>query len=168
MEALRPTPMPPVLQKVQALGELHTARYTYQNVFEHATARQAAEWARYIPGATSLVRNTTRNSALVEVHGKVEAGVDLSKAKMVTTPGKPAILVLPHAKAYRPDVDAKMFNVRPGVFWRDDNLGLNALADARARLSQAALQQGILREAERNAVTQIQKLVDTAVVVNFE
>ncbi|CAN5521171.1 hypothetical protein BH11ARM1_BH11ARM1_09230 [soil metagenome] len=159
-DSLRPTPMPPVLEKVQALGELHTARYTYQNVFEHATALKTAEWARNIPGANSLVQSATRNRALVQVHGEVEAGIDLSKAKL----GKQGSLVLPHAMVYRPQIDAKIYDVKRGLFWRDDNLALDAVRDAQIRLRVAAREQGIVAEAERNAVKQIHEIAPNSVV----
>lgn len=165
MEALRPTPAPPVLEKIQALGQLHTARYTYQNVFEHATARETADWARNIPGVESLVQNSTRNSGLVQVHAEVEAGVDLAKAHLENRPGQAPRLVLPHAVVYRPQVDAKVYDVRRGMFWRDDNFALNAVTDAQIRLRTAARQQGIVRTAEENAVKQIRELTNGAEIV---
>lgn len=167
-EALRPTPAPPILERVQALGELHTARYTYQNVFEHATARKAAQWAAWMPGASSLVRNATRNTALVEVHGEVEAGVDLSHARLDHPVGQAPRLILPHATVYRPQVDTKLHTVRPGAFWRDDEIALDAERDARSRLQQAALQQGIIAEAERNAIAQVTRVVPVQVTVQFQ
>ncbi len=145
-EEAQPLPMPLILQKVQALGELHTARYTYQHVFEQTSSRTPEEWTNYVPGAPSLIRASTRNSALVSATAEVEAGVDLSKAKF-----RDNVLVLPKPNIYRPKVDARVNNARPGVFWRDNNLALRAVNSMEVRVRQAAAEQGILSEAERNA-----------------
>jgi len=161
-------PAPLVLEKVQALGELHTARYTYQNVFEHATSRRPAEWATYVPGASSLVRSSTQNTALVEVHGDVEAGVDLSKAHLEQTPGQNPRLILPHAVVYRPHVDAVLHDVKVGFFWRDDNIGLEAERNARLRFRQAAKEQGIVAQAEKNVKSQLAAIVSPNVEVLFQ
>ena len=160
-------PGPLVLEKVQALGELHTARYTYQSVFEHATSRQPAEWATYVPGGASLVRASTQNSALIEVHGDVEAGIDLSKAHMEHVAGANQRLILPHAVVYRANVDAVVHDVKRGLFWRDENIALDAERDARFRLRQAARQQGIVAEAERNVRPQLAAIVSANVDVVF-
>jgi hypothetical protein len=166
-DGVRFTPAPPILEKVQALGELHTARYTYQNVFEHATARRPAEWASYVPGAASLVRATTQNRALVEVKAEVEAGVDLGKAEMEKRPGQPDRLLLPHARVYRPQVDATVHDVRRGLLWRDDNIALDAERDAAARLREAAIRQGILRTAEANVAEQVARILPAQVEIAF-
>lgn len=161
-------PAPLVLEKVQSLGELHTARYTYQNVFEHTTSRSPAEWATYVPGAASLVRSSTQNSALVEIHGDVEAGVDLSKAHLEERPGQNPRLILPHAVVYRPNVDAVLHDVKVGMFWRDDNIALEAERNARFRLREAARQQGIVAQAEKNVLPQLAKLVPAKVEILFQ
>ncbi len=161
-EEAQPAPMPLVLEKVQALGNLHTARYTYQNVFEHISYRHAQDWAQRIPGFDSLVHNATRNSALVGVTAEVEAGVDLSKAKQ-----EGSLIVLPPATIYEPQVHAHVYSTKRGAFWRDDNLALNAVDSAKERLIAAADSQKIRAEAERNAVSQVQNLLSTAGVANM-
>jgi len=161
-------PAPLVLQKVQSLGQLHTARYTYQTVFEHTTSRAPAEWATYVPGAASLVKSSTQNSALVEIHGDVEAGIDLSKAHMEQTPGQNPRLILPHAVVYRPNVDAVLHDVKRGLFWRDDNIGLDAERNARYRFGRAARQQGIVAQAEKNVRSQLSGIVAPNVEVQFQ
>jgi hypothetical protein len=154
---VQPAPMPLVLEQVQVLGELHTARYTYQNVFEHRSSRQPEEWTRYVPGAASLVRASTRNTALVGITGQVEAGVDLSKARL--DEGDSKRLILPAAKIYRPHVDAKVYKHRSGALWNDANLPLKAVAATEERLIVAASKQGIVTEAEKNAREQLRVLV---------
>lgn len=153
---LRQTPL--VLNKVQALGDLHTARYTYSQVFDYSTSRQPEEWTNYVPGMGSLITASTRNTAMMDATGQVEAGVDLSKAK-VETSGTSQKLVLPKPTIYTPHVTARVHEARKGIFWRDDNIALKAVRSTEDRLAQAARQQGILREAETNARKQLVSLV---------
>jgi hypothetical protein len=157
-EETQVVPMPLILQKVQSLGELHTARYTYQHVFEQSSSRQPEEWTSYIPGAPSLIRASTRNSALVSATAEVEAGIDLSKAT-VRDRGGARILVLPKPTIYEPKVDARVDSSRPGMFWRDNNIALKAVNSMEVRVRQAAVSQGILVEAEKNALTRINTLM---------
>lgn len=157
------TPYPPVLQKVQALGELHTAKFTYQNVFEHRTSRQPSEWANWVPGAAQLVQATTQNRALVQVGGSVEAGVDLQKSKIEGN-----TLVLPRAEIYRPHLDAKVFDQKRGLVWRDENIALSALKEAESIFTDAAHRQGIRDEAEKNALIQVRRIVPGSMDIRFE
>ena len=150
----QPTPMPLLLQKVQALGELHTARYTYQHVFEQRTSRRAQEWAQAVPMVASLVRASTSNSGLVSATAQVEAGVDLSKARL-----EGSTFIVPKPHVYRPAVEAKMHEVRRGLLWRDDNLALTAVGAMETRVRTAAVEQGILKEAETNARKQLTTLL---------
>jgi hypothetical protein len=150
----QPTPMPLLLQKVQALGELHTARYTYQHVFEQQTSRKPQEWAQAVPMVASLVRASTTNSGLVSATAQVEAGVDLSQAKL-----EGSTLIVPKPHVYRPAVEARMHEVRRGLLWRDDNLALTAVGAMETRVRTAAVEQGILTEAEKNARKQLQTLL---------
>jgi hypothetical protein len=153
-EEPQPQPMPLVLERVQALGELHTARYTYQNVFEHRTSRRPEAWTQYVPGVPQLVTASTRNSALLGVTGYVEAGIDLSQARV-----EDDALILPAPKVYRPHVDAKVHRHRAGMFWSDPNIALKAVGLTEARLKTAAVEQGILEQAKSNAEAQLLALL---------
>lgn len=155
-------PMPLVLSKVQALGELHTARYTYQHVFEQSSSRKPQEWARYVPGASSIVLASTRNSALASATAQVEAGVDLSKARV-----EDGNLVLPKPAIYRPVIDTHLHQVRRGLFWRDDNLAQRASSAMEYRVRRAAQEQGIIEEAKRNVATALSR-VAPGVPIRFE
>ena len=150
---LRQTPL--ILNKVQALGDLHTARYTYQQVFDYSTSRTPEEWTNYVPGMSGLITASTRNTALMDTTGNVEAGVDLKKAKLE---GK-STLVLPKPKIYTPHVSAQVHKSKRGVFWRDDNIALKAVRATEQTMMQAARKQGILEEAEKNAREQLVALV---------
>ena len=142
------TPGPTILQKVQALGELRTARYTYSNVFEYRTSRAPAPWARTI-GLGGLVESATRNKALASVTGTVEAGVDLREATVVST--QPLVLELPRPTIYRPKLDGTVHQSWTGMFWHDANIGLKALRAMESKLVEAAKSQGIESEARKNA-----------------
>lgn len=143
-----------ILNQVQALGELHTARYSYQHVFEQQSSREPETWTRYVPGMSDLVVAGTRNTALMETTGWVEAGVDLSQATV-----KDSKLVLPRPKIYPPHVNATVRDAHRGLFWRDDNIALRAVRATEADMEKAALRQGILADAERNAQRQVMQLV---------
>jgi hypothetical protein len=149
--------MQPVLERVQALGDLHTARFTYENVFEHATEREAQDWTGSIPGVASLVSAATRNTALVGVNVEVEAGVDLSKAKLTRT-ALGGTLRLPLPTVYKPQVDAHVYETRRGILWRDDNIAIDAITDAKVRMTRQARHDGIVREAEKNAISTLSGL----------
>ena len=147
-------PEPLVLEKVQALGELHTARYTYRRVFEAETSRPVADWAKVIPGAASLVKSTTTNTALVSTTAEVEAGVDLGQARQ-----EGGWIVLPHAKVYQPTLEGEVHQQKAGILWRDVNIGMSAASQAKQQARQAAVRQGILTRAEAEAVTRVKALV---------
>lgn len=154
--------MPMVLRQVQALGELHSARYHYENVFEQRTYLKPQGILANFPGAAELARATTQNEALVSAQGAVEAGVDLTLAK---TDGKR--LILPHAEIYEPQVELNLHSVRRRFFWRDDNIALKAVADAKSRMRDAAATQGIRDEAERNAKNQVARIAPEGTEIIF-
>lgn len=157
-----PTPSTPsVLQKVQALSDLRTARYTYQRVFTHETAREPQAWLAVLPGGADLVTAATRNEALLSVQGEVEAGVDLGQARLEKGPEGPTIL-LPPARVYPVQVTGRVHRHRPGMFWRDDNVALSAVGAARAEFRRAALSQGIVERAEQEAVRRVESLLSQA------
>ena len=142
-----------VLEKVQALGDLHTVKHTYQQVFSQETSHPVADWATYIPGAASLVASTTKNTALITMKAEVEAGVDLSKAKMV---GK--TLVLPKPQIYTPTMQGKLHDHKSGLLWRDDNIAFTAEDQARMNAVRAAKKGGILKMAADEATSRVTKL----------
>ncbi|HVL40355.1 MAG TPA: DUF4230 domain-containing protein [Fimbriimonadaceae bacterium] len=148
---------PLVLERVQSLGELRTARYHYQNVFEYRTHRRAADWAKTV-GLSGLVQAATKNKALATLHGSVDAGVDLQQARILSQ--TPLVLELPAPQIYEPIVDIDVHRTWVGAFWRDDNIGVKALREMKGRLKSAATSQGILQEARRGAETRVLELLD--------
>lgn len=158
---------PMILKQVQALGDLHSARFTFENVFEQKSFMKPVGLLAAMPGAVEVARATTGDTAVMSVDGSVEAGVDLRNARILGDR-----IVLPHAESYEPQVHAKVHQVRRGFFWRDDNLGLDGLTHAKERMAMAAREKGIIEEAERNALRQVQTLVAShsaePIVVTFE
>lgn len=142
-----------VLEKAQALGELHTAQYTYSQVLEHRTSRSAPDWAQALPGAQAVVVGLTENKALISATIEVEAGVDLGKVRLVGD-----TLTLPKPRLYRPTVHAVLHEHRPGVAWRDTGIALEAEREASARATQAAKESGILSRATEEAERRVSVL----------
>lgn len=152
---------PTILQRVQALGDLHTVRYAYQNVFQVQSTCEPAGVLASFPGVPQIVHAATRNQALVSATGTVEAGVDLSQAKAEKTPAG-TVLILPLPRVYPPDVRLHVHEARPGAFWRDDNLAVHAIDEARTRFLNAGLRQGILAQAEQGARERVANLLGAA------
>ncbi len=150
----------PVLQRLRALGELHTARFEYSDVVDHRSYQQPQGVLASFPGAEALARATTGNRALLDVRGSVEAGVDLRRLEAVRTPtGLRLVLPLPHA--YRPEVDPRLFSVKHGLLWHDDEITLGAVEEARGRLATAAHCQGLLKSAREQAEVRVRALAAT-------
>ena len=156
-------PMPMLLKQVQAMGELHSAAYSYENIYTHQTYVRPQGALASLPGADQVARATTANSALVAADGTVEAGVDLAQARIERNR-----IVLPKARMYEPQVHAKLHQVRRGLFWRDEGLAYGALNDAKERMAGAAREGGILAEAEKNAIAQVQRIVGNGVQVEVQ
>lgn len=146
-----------ILQQAQSLGELHTARFSYQNVFEYETSVEPARWVSYVPGGASLVESATRNDALVSAVGSVEAGVDLRSAS-VAHRGTSVVLTLPAPKLYEPTVRTWIRDVKGGLFWKDENLSSKASEAAKQRFREAAVRQGIYRKAFEEARNRVVEL----------
>jgi hypothetical protein len=160
----------PLLDKVQALGELHSVKYTYRDVHEFQTSEKPNDLLAVIPGATDVVRAATQNTALLSYTGTVEAGVDLSKAKIGSSP-QGIQITLPEPKIYPANVVAKVEDMHRGWVWRDISIATDAIADAKVRFTDTSIRQGILSEAKRNARTRVlelsRSLVQVPVTVEF-
>lgn len=171
-EAQRVTPLPLVLSRIQSMGELRTASYTYQNVFEFETSKRANEAVRWVPGVDSLVQSATRNRALVTVHGDVEAGIDLEQVQCRyrrTPMGQDVLVVsLPRPEVYEPVVRTHVHAARAGVLWADDNLAIKAQSDASRRMVAEGKAQGIEEQASREAEARLRALLKPLVEVPIE
>ena len=150
----------PVLQRLRNLGELHTARFEYADVVDHRSYQEPQGVLAVFPGADSIARATTENKALINVRGSVEAGVDLGHLQAENTP-QGLRITLPAPHVYRPQVDAKLFSVKSGLFWRDDSVTLNAVEEAKSRLATAARRQGLLKNAQEQAEVRVRSLAES-------
>lgn len=149
----------PLLEKVQALGKLHAVKFTYRDISDFHTSREPVAWLDAIPGGRDVVAAATRNRTTLSYTGEVEAGIDLSQAKLATSATGP-VLVLPQPEVYRPNVVAEVHGLKSGLFWKDDGIVAKSIEMAKDKLSETARRQGILRRAKENAQQQVQKLAE--------
>lgn len=160
----------PLLEKVQALGDLHAVKYTYRDVHEYSSFLEADGAMAYFPGASQLAEATTKNRALMTFTGSVEAGVDLSKAQIEQSPSE-IVVFLPEPRIFPAQIDAQVHDVKRGLLWRDDAITITALTKAKRRFADTSRRQGILDEARANVRKQVSELAsqlsDKKVTVKF-
>ena len=147
---------PSVLAQVQRLNQLATVKYTIQKVI----------------GLTEQKQPVGSESILLIVQASVEAGIDLASLRsgdvLVLSDGT-VVVRLPAAKILNVAIDEKQTTVwdRQKTWWTPW-VAYNLDLERRARLagleavSQAALDMGILPQAERNAETSIRGLLGLA------
>lgn len=150
-----------VLQRVRDMGELRLARHEFSQAAAWESSLNPADWAKAIPGAAEVVGGLTRNRAIGQVNGHVDAGIDFSKAK-VTTQGATVVVELPVPQVLEVVVDADPIHHQAGLFWRDNDMASVAEADYRGLLRSAALKAGILDRARRNAEAAVRGLFEDA------
>lgn len=149
---------PLLLKEVQDLGELRAVSHRVSRVFEHETHRDVEGWGAHVPLAKQVVAATTSNKVLVSADADVQAGVDLSQAKLVER-GSEWTLVLPDVQVYEPVVKVRVHGQKDGLFWRDLNIvgkAQEAFADEVVTASDRA---GIRERAETNIRAQMQDLL---------
>lgn len=147
----------PLLEKVQALGNLHVVKYTYRDISDFQTSREPVAWLGSIPGGRDLVATATRNRTTLSYTGFVEAGIDLTQAS-VRKSASGIEVTLPQPVVYRPNVEAEVHDLKRGLFWRDQSIVATAIEQAKDRLQETARRQGILSEARENARTRVEGL----------
>ncbi len=143
---------PAIVKEVQQLSEVVTVRYTVEKVV----------------GLTEDKRPIGSESILLMVQGRVLAGVDLSSLTQydIAKIGKSVKLRLPAARITEAFLDEKYTKVwdRHITWWTpwvpfnpdfEHKARLAALADVR----KSALEMGILKQAQQNADTAIQKFL---------
>jgi hypothetical protein len=152
-EAQTASSLPIILDRVQAIGELHTAKQNAETVISVETHREPDGWASGTPIGT-LIQATTSNSALVAVKGTVEAGIDLSQARASWKPGvdgKTLLVEVPNVKVYEPVVNGRVHSAKRGFLWKDDNISLKALDEAKMKFKDSARSGSLVRDAEDSA-----------------
>ena len=140
---------PMVVDRVQRLNRLETVVYSLDTVVE------GEETSPVLPDALAGDR------LLMIVNGQTVAGVDLSKLKpedvqITDSPaGRTIHLVLPPSQVFATALDetkSKVYARDTGLFVKaDPNLETQVRAKAQAQLQQAALGDGILDAAAKNA-----------------
>ena len=152
----RLTDSPALLREVQRLNELVTVKYTIQKVVGLEEQKQ------YL-GSEKI---------LLITQAKVLAGIDLSQLRaenIIITKAKARLIQLPPAKILHVVIDEKETKVWDRqITWWTPWLPYSKDLEGRARQAaiestkQAAIDMGILTEAEKNARTSIQALLQAA------
>jgi hypothetical protein len=160
------TPLPngqAVVLSIQAVARLETAQYTIEKVIIKEQGQGAL-------GALFGDR------VIFVAHGDVIAGVDLSKIRpedVVVLPDGRAFITLPAAEVFVTNIDndkSYVVDRQTGLLTKGSvNLETEARREAQAEIEQAALESGVLEQAQRNAETYLRQLLGQLgyIEVNF-
>src|SRR5579875_1226900 len=140
---------PDVIDKIQQLNRLETVQYSIDTVVEGQESNAL------------LPDSLAGDKLLMIVHGTTVAGVDLSQLKpenvqiTETREGRNIQVALPASQVFSTTIDeakSRVYSRDTGIFVRaDPNLESATRAKAQSQLQQAALNDGILDTARRNA-----------------
>lgn len=143
-----------IIREVRGLSRLETASYTIEKII---TAESGQGVFGFLFG----------DQLILVAHGQVIAGVDLSKMQesdIVVNEDGTVNVALPQAEVFVATLD----NEQSYVFHRDTGvIGMNPALETEARqaaeeeILNAALEDGILGMAQRNAETYVQYLITT-------
>lgn len=139
------TSLPAVVNKIQRLQRLETVNYSLDKIVEGE--RQNPILPNFLAG----------DKLLMIVHGEVIAGIDLSqlKANDVQIHGRDIQVRLPPAQIFLTTLDntkTKVYSRDTGfLVSQDPNLESEVRAKAQEQIEQAALADGILANAAKNA-----------------
>jgi hypothetical protein len=149
---------PDVIDRIQRLNRLETVKYSLDTVVEGDESNPV------LPDAL------VGDKLLMIVHGSTVAGVDLSELKpesvQITegTDGRSIQLTLPPSQVFQTAVDetrTRVYSRDTGIFVRaDPNLESATRAKAQTELQQAALSDGILDAAAKNARVAVTALLE--------
>ncbi len=150
-DLLHPTPTvipDPItyINQIQALARLETIQYSVEQV---VTVQENQGTFAFLFGKTLIV----------QVHGTVIAGIDMSKVQPSDLQLQSGVLTvkLPPAEIFVTSLDedkSKIFNGDTGLFAQPDpGMVLPALTGAKDKIQQAAIDDGILEIAQQNAVS---------------
>ena len=150
-DLLHPTPTvipDPVtyINQIQALARLETIQYSVEQVVAVETNQ----------GPLAFL---VGNKMLCQVHGTVIAGIDMSQLQPGDLNLQSGVLYvkLPPAAIFTTSLDegkTQIYSVQNGLFVTPDpNLVLVCLQSAKDKITQAALDDGILNTADQNAQT---------------
>lgn len=141
--------LPTVVEKIQQLKRLETVVYTMDKVVEGS--RENAYLPNFLAG----------DKLLLVVHGQTIAGIDLShlKASDVQIDGRIIRVHLPDPEVFTTTLDnakTRVYSRETGLLVEaDPNLESEVRAKAQQELQQAALDDGILDNARKNAAATV-------------
>ncbi len=147
------TSQPAVVNKIQRMDRLETVKYSLDKVVEGD--RENSVLPNFLAG----------DKLLMVVHGEVIAGVDLSQLKPsdVQVAGKSVTVKLPPAQIFVTALDnskTRVYSRDTGLLVTPDpNLESQVRTSAQQQIQQAALADGILAAAQRNADSTIAGLL---------
>jgi len=148
-----------ILERIRSIGDLRTAEASYSDLVDHRSWQTpSSEWAQ-VPGVASLVRAGTENRHLVRATGKVEAGFDLSKARIASNSRDSVVIYLPPVHYKVRIEDAEAIDHQRGLFWRNENGSLEAERQARAGFLESAKSSTLKNDAHKNAEKLLQGLL---------
>jgi hypothetical protein len=139
-----------VLEKIQAMSQLTTTRYTFSNIVESQ---------RDLPG---VLETLYRDQLVMVVAGHINAGIDLSKVKPedITTDGATLMVRLPSPELFDCFInEAQSYVVErnTGLFASESpQLDQRARAFAISEFRDQALENGILNEVNLNATSTLE------------
>lgn len=148
---IRPSPAT-IVKEVQSLARLETVVYTVEKVITAETGQ----------GALAFLLG---DKLLFVAHGKVIAGVDLGKVRetdVTVTADDRVILVLPPPEVFVATLDNEksyVYDRRTGLFGLNPDLETAARQAAEREILNAALADGILETAERNAQAYLDRFI---------
>ncbi|MBI2757532.1 MAG: DUF4230 domain-containing protein [Chloroflexi bacterium] len=138
------------INQIQALARLETIEYSVQQVVEVDDKQ----------GTFAFLYGT---KMLIQVKGKVIAGIDMQKLQPGDMQLQNSVLYvkLPPAEVFITALDeskTQIWNIQNGIFTRPDpNLVIDGLQGAQDKILQAALEDGILDQAQKNAEAYLTK-----------
>ena len=144
---------PTVVDRIQRLQRLETVIYTMDKVV--TGAKENPVLPDFLAG----------DRLLMLVHGEVVAGIDFSDLKPadVRVEGKKVRLHLPAPQIFRTRLDSaktRVYSRQTGLLVpTDPNLETQVRQQAEQQLQEAAMADGILRNAQQNAVSTISSLL---------
>jgi hypothetical protein len=142
-----------VIREVRSLSRLETAQYTVEKVITAETGQ----------GALAALFG---DRLIFVAHGQVIAGVDLSKLRgndVVVSPGGQVTMIVPAAEIFVTSLDnnkSYVYDRQTGLLTKgDQNLETQARQVAQQQIEQGALEDGILKMAQDNASSYLERLL---------
>ena len=142
-----------VIREIRTLARLETAQYTIEKVITAETGQ----------GALAALFG---DRLIFVAHGQVIAGVDMSRMQssdLVVSPAGQVTLIMPAAEIFVSNVDnnkSYVYDRQTGLLTKGDiNLETQARQVAQTEIEKAALEDGILKLAQDNAQSYLQRLL---------